>query len=289
MERVIRSSQYFSTLPVSVLRMKSQTDDSGHSHEFCELVVIKGGNGVHAAGGVKWPVAAGDVFLIRQAVKHAYEDTRNLKLINILFDPGRVKLPEKELRRLPGYNALFSIEPALRERRRPGGRLRIGARDLAMAERLIEDMEREIKSGEPGNNVVVAALFIQLITHFARCYRKADDRSSGDLLRVGEAISYIENHYEQEVTLGQLAGMARMARRSFQRAFHEAIGVSPIEHVIRVRVANAAELLRSGRFNVTSAAYETGFGDSNYFCRQFRRIMGVSPGIYRRAASAVKM
>jgi len=59
------------------------------------------------------------------------------------------------------------------------------------------------------------------------------------------------------------------------------MGSSPIAHLIQLRVNRAATLLRQTGDSVTDIAFRVGFSDSNYFTRQFRRIMGRSPRAYR--------
>jgi len=60
------------------------------------------------------------------------------------------------------------------------------------------------------------------------------------------------------------------------------MGDSPIDYLIRLRILQAANLLRKEELNITEVAYRVGFQDSNYFARQFHRIMGTTPSIYRR-------
>ena len=82
--------------------------------------------------------------------------------------------------------------------------------------------------------------------------------------------------------LEELAGIAHMSKRHFMRNFQAAIGNSPIAHLVQLRVNRAAALLRRSDHTITEVAFEVGFGDSNYFSRQFRKLLGVTPSEYRR-------
>ena len=73
-----------------------------------------------------------------------------------------------------------------------------------------------------------------------------------------------------------------MSQRSFMRAFQAAMGSSPVAHLIRLRLNRAATLLRHNDESITDIAFRVGFSDSNYFTRQFRNVMGVSPREYQR-------
>jgi transcriptional regulator GlxA family with amidase domain len=62
--------------------------------------------------------------------------------------------------------------------------------------------------------------------------------------------------------------------------------MNPRTYLVRMRVAIAAELLRSTSRRATEIALEVGFYDHSDFSRQFRRIMGVAPTVYRRQRDA---
>jgi transcriptional regulator GlxA family with amidase domain len=92
----------------------------------------------------------------------------------------------------------------------------------------------------------------------------------------------LETHYAQPVNLDELARMAHMSKRSFIRAFRAATDQTPIAYLIQLRVNRGALLLRQAQDNITDIAFRVGFSDSNYFTRQFRKLLGVSPRGYRK-------
>ncbi len=257
-----------------------------HSHSFTEVVVVTSGKGVHSAGEHEWLIASGDAFVINRTIAHAYKNTQGLELINILFDEKRLRIPVRELSGLPGYIALFTLEPAWRNRHEFRSRLRLGVKDLIRSEEIIDSMESELGGRMPGYKVAATALLTQLITHLSRCYSRMEESSSVGLLKIGSAISHIAENYHKPVDLEKLARLAGMPVRSFQRTFKDAMGTSPIDYLLKIRISRAAELLRSGHFSATDAAYEVGFNDSNYFSRQFTRIVGMPPGKYRNRNAA---
>jgi transcriptional regulator GlxA family with amidase domain len=73
-----------------------------------------------------------------------------------------------------------------------------------------------------------------------------------------------------------------MSARGFIRAFRAAMGSPPIAYLIQLRVNRAADMLRRSAQSITDIAFTVGFSDSNYFTRQFRKIVGVSPRVYRQ-------
>jgi AraC-like DNA-binding protein len=77
-----------------------------------------------------------------------------------------------------------------------------------------------------------------------------------------------------------------MSESTLMRTFQRVMKRSPIDHVIRVRVSRACDLLRQPEARITEVAFETGFQDSNYFARQFKKIAGVTPREFRARAPA---
>jgi AraC-like DNA-binding protein len=101
------------------------------------------------------------------------------------------------------------------------------------------------------------------------------------LLAVQKTSRHIETHHTEAVGLDTLARKAGMSLSTFKRAFKAVTGTSPIDYLLRVRLARACHLLRDADRTVTEAALAAGFNDSNYFARQFRLRMGKTPREWR--------
>jgi AraC-like DNA-binding protein len=267
--------------PLACLRHDTHADTGLHRHDFHELVVILAGRGRHVTEIEDYPIGAGDVFLIRGEMAHGYADTQNMTLVNILFDPRRLKLPLAALQDLPGYHVLFRVEPRLRRQGRFRSRLRLEPGDLAEAGTLIARLQDELHETPPGFRFMASTHLMSLIGFLSRCYSQAQHPEVKPLMRFGEVLSYVEENCAGQLTIRELARRAHMSERSLTRMFHRITGLAPMEHVIRVRIARARELLLRGDMRITEAAYECGFNDSNYFSRQFKKVVGMTPRSYR--------
>jgi quercetin dioxygenase-like cupin family protein len=106
------------------------TERRQHSHAFHELVVILDGQGRHAVGPETYDIAAGDVFVILGDTTHGYPRADHLSLTNILFDPHQLGIPVADLGNLPGYHALFTLEPRFRRKRKFKNRLTLTVEQL---------------------------------------------------------------------------------------------------------------------------------------------------------------
>ena len=253
-----------------------------HYHDFCELVIVVRGTAMHRLEENSFPVTAGDVFLLQGRQSHYFHDRKDLELINIMYDPNQIGLPEAELRKLPGYCAMFMLEPSYRRRHRFASRLHLQRIPLARAEQLADEVEKECKEKAAGYEAALRAKLIELIVYLARAYNFSEATEARALLRVGHVIGALENDFSRNWKLDDLMKIARMSRSNLMRVFREAAGVAPIEYLLRLRIQKAMKLLRSTDLSVTEIALRTGFNDSNYFTRQFRKTAGCPPAKYRK-------
>ncbi|MEI6211368.1 MAG: helix-turn-helix domain-containing protein [bacterium] len=285
--QVISAADVFANrrFPLTVRKHAGHGPSTLHRHEFHELVVILAGHGRHITPRETYTISAGDVFLLTEADSHSYTNTRNLTLANILFDPQRLHLPWADVGDIPGYQALFRLEPRLRSQNRLRSRLQLTADELAMAAQFIERMHVELRKQNPGYRFAACACLMDLILYLSRCYTTATSAPDSDaILRIGAVLSHIEKHFAEPLRVSQLAQLAHMSESSLLRTFRQVMGTSPLDHVIRVRISKARELLRHADVRVTEAAFQCGFHDSNYFARQFRQVTGRTPRAYQKAS-----
>lgn len=283
MKQILRNQEWFHPdgFPISVERREPQEAFGPHTHEFTEIVIITGGKGMHITSNDSWELSAGDVFVISGHRTHEYRDIQGLQLVNILYQPEHLALTLLDLPSVPGYHAMFTLEPAWRSRHQCKSRLRLSSKELTASIALTERLEQELKHRQPGFGFMAMATLMQIIGSLSRAYGRKPTPDGRALLRISESVSYLELHLQEEVNIDLLAEKARMSKRSFLRAFQLATGSSPIAWLIEQRVQRAAQLLRRTNRPVTDIAFEVGFNDSNYFTRQFTKRNGLSPSRYR--------
>jgi len=102
--------------------------------------------------------------------------------------------------------------------------------------------------------------------------------------RVHDAAAFLIAHAEERVGLEDGARVAGLSPFHFLRVFRRELGLTPHQFLVQARLRRAQELLREGSLPVTEVAYEVGFGDLSHFQHTFRRLVGVTPGRFRRGA-----
>lgn len=96
-------------------------------------------------------------------------------------------------------------------------------------------------------------------------------------LAYNAALAYIYENYANKITLADIAATTNYTTSYFCRFFHKKSKKTPIEYLNNVRLAKAAELLKSSSYNITEIALLTGFDDPNYFSTLFKRKYGLLP------------
>ncbi|MGI8552551.1 MAG: helix-turn-helix transcriptional regulator [Dehalococcoidia bacterium] len=105
--------------------------------------------------------------------------------------------------------------------------------------------------------------------------------SSRDQRRIGNVLHYIEERAEQPLDLADLADVASMSKYHFLRTFRQAVGVTPYQFLLGVRMRRAAMRLCTTPIAVATIAFDAGFGDLSTFHHRFREVYGMSPGRFR--------
>lgn len=251
-----------------------------HSHDFSELVVILQGSAVHIIEGREYPVTAGQVFLIHSGVSHGYKNVDGIEYINVMFQPEQL-LQLSELRLLPGFQALFYIEPFYRKEMNFKGMLALNEAQLQEATRLLDLILTEYELQPQGYRLMIRSYFTALVGLLSRYYQIGSGADDNKALRIGEAVTYIEEHFLQPITLQAMADKAYLSTRQFQRVFTRNYHTTPMDYVIRKRLDYSCTLLRHPNLSISQVALESGFRDQNYYARQFRKVYSCTPSEYR--------
>jgi len=98
--------------------------------------------------------------------------------------------------------------------------------------------------------------------------------------RVEKAAALIRENLAEPLTLEALGQRVGCSPFYLSRTFSEQMGMTISQYLRQVRLERAAELLRSGKFNVTQAALEVGYSSIGHFSTAFHETFGCCPGLY---------
>jgi AraC family transcriptional regulator len=96
------------------------------------------------------------------------------------------------------------------------------------------------------------------------------------------ALEYIEAHLGSQIEIREIAELVALSRSHFSRMFKRCVGFSPRVYVSTRRVEQAKLMMRCTSERLSDIAVVCGFADQPHLNRHFRRIVGMSPGLWRR-------
>ena len=104
---------------------------------------------------------------------------------------------------------------------------------------------------------------------------------------VKTSLEYLASRFTENVTLSELSRAAGLSEFHLVRLFRAQVGLPPHAYLIQKRIDHARQLLSTG-LPITQVSLDTGFAGQSHFTRAFTRIVGVTPGCYRRNSNSVQ-
>lgn len=99
---------------------------------------------------------------------------------------------------------------------------------------------------------------------------------------MADLISYINEHFQDDLSLDTLASKANMSLFHFTRTFSKETGITPHQYLIKTRLSAAKYLLKSTETSIKDIAFSTGFNSESSFCITFKKWEHVTPSQYRQ-------
>lgn len=100
--------------------------------------------------------------------------------------------------------------------------------------------------------------------------------------RMEIVFQFIEEHYQEDIRLQDLAALLPMSEGQFCRTFKEITNYTPIAYLIHIRILKACILLTTSNIKIADIARSTGFSNISYFNREFMKAIHCTPGQYRK-------
>ena len=239
-----------------------------HYHDTLELGLCRRGSGIFYIGGGIHSFSAGDVSVIAPGVAHiaqsADDDMSGWQFIDLA--------PADLLG--PGYDALVAEAGRFSGIRHPESGVDLLVRRLIEAYRASGPFSRE-------RVVWLAGL---ILTELADQSAPPDLALSAGVSEVSPAVVHISMHYDEQLTIEQLASLCSRSVTSFRRCFERATGKPPFEYLYEVRIKAAINLLKGSDMPVSEIAGRVGYPTLSSFNRHFRRITGRTPSEMRKSA-----
>ncbi|MDR6722623.1 ABC-type Fe3+-hydroxamate transport system substrate-binding protein [Paenibacillus amylolyticus] len=127
-------------------------------------------------------------------------------------------------------------------------------------------------------------LWCHLLFHKWMCAIVEQLRRKAELqqpnLAIQRTIDYLDEHYDDPITVQQLAKMANVSRKWYTMRFREITNQNPRDYITELRIKRAKELLNLTGDSLYEIARKVGYEDEHYFSRRFKQMVGHSPRLY---------
>ncbi|MEE3642529.1 MULTISPECIES: HTH-type transcriptional activator RhaR [unclassified Brenneria] len=271
---ILKKSDFFAfdTQSVAVADRYPQNVFAEHTHEFCELVLVWRGNGLHVLNDRPYRITCGDLFYIRAEDRHSYEAVNDLVLHNIIYCPERLQLN-------------VDWQGLLQSGHAPGDdrHWRLSSHGMAQARQVIGQLEYESHKGDALSRCLSESLFLQLIITLRRHrYQSvsADGVCEGEKLDL--LIAALGNSLASPFDLAHFCRHHQVAERPLRQLFRSQTGMTINQYLRQLRICQAQYLLRHSEMLISDIAAHCGFEDSNYFSVVFAKETGMTPRLWRQ-------
>lgn len=110
--------------------------------------------------------------------------------------------------------------------------------------------------------------------------KKGSHSKSNDKIKL--MMIYIHEHYQEKISIPELAAAAYISERECFRVFHDCLHTTPVEYIKAYRLQAACQMLAGGQEPITAISHACGLGSSSYFGKVFREYAHCTPSEYRK-------
>ena len=256
-----------------------------HWHNEFEIDYILQGKGDFICGDEHFPVGHGDVIMIAPNMLHAAypSSSSNLYYIAFVFHANMLGLESND------RSSTHCIRPLITGQLRVNMKYDLGHPDYSVIHSLTETIVSCANKNNPYDDLLIKSSLLQLLWYFEKKDNlssiQGKDISYSSLIR--PALEYMTYCYMDTITIGQLAAKCSISSSHFMNSFKKAAGCSAIEYLTHLRIKAACSALTETTDDISTISYRCGFGNLSNFNKQFKKITGNSPRLYRSKGSSL--
>lgn len=248
-----------------------------HVHSAVEIIMPQRGVSVYRLPDHAYSVRPGEILIVPSGCPHELTEPEETLRYLFLFEPNLFI----SLRDLPDINDLVR------------GPIYIRDEEARQVTDLLMRVVNCYFEKKPLWNTQCYSYLLQMYVLLGRRYladREPESLSGGRIIDaeiMNSALTYINEHYRDDISLEDVASFAGFSKYYFSRIFKQFSGTSYTEFLTRKRLAVATDLLVYSRKPIHEIAVDSGFGSVASFNRVFRGYKNCTPTQYRAIYGAV--
>lgn len=270
-------------VPIKIEKKMTPHDESFHVslHLHDDIEILAGNTGVLRVTIDKknLDVAAGDVLIIHRRVPHETQaicPNTTTMLIQFRIE----KLHSSEFEKMNKYLSLI-----LENTTEPFAFLKSDAPSTKELFETIRRLQKETMEEKREYEIFIKGymeVLLGLLYRHGILHNIEENYNKSALQKIWPVIEYIDQNYQNKLSLEQLSATLNVNREYFCRIFKEATHITPVDYVNFVRIWKAENLLTSTDHSILEISMEVGFSSVSYFNRVFKKQKKVTPSTYRK-------
>jgi len=256
-----------------ILKKEDNDSESYHYHDFYEITYVLSGSGEYSVNGNNYVMNAQDLIIFNNVEPHGWTvSSDEMKVVVVTFAPELVTDPGK----------VFSgehLRPFIERGATFKNRVSAEDKNAHVIAEIIRDIQIEYSEMNEGYQSMIKADILRILTYLARHYEltEQDPLQKKNIKKLEPVLEYINEHYTEEISLEECAGILYMSPNYFSSFFKKVTGKSYVEYLIRMRLNKAEELLYTTDGNISDIALECGFRNISNFYRLYKKYKGTVP------------
>ncbi len=244
-----------------------------HCHDFIELSIVIKGNILYKINDNFCNIKKGQILVFNPGVYHCEETEDNAYVEEFHLGITGIKIEDfpKDFIPIKGMGSIVKME-----------------KNYEAFYKVCEEMYEEQKKNQCGYDLMLKSMAMQLLVLTLREtstvlddkekeYIKLSFESSEKQNIVDTISTYMEQNYNKDISLEKISKNMYLSPVYISKIFKEETGASPINHLIKIRLAKAKELLEEGELSVKAVAKEVGYDDAYHFSKIFKKYYGNPP------------
>jgi AraC-like DNA-binding protein len=159
------------------------------------------------------------------------------------------------------------------------------------------DICYEQENNEPGCELMLKINFMKLLVLFLKATHIEKQRNETSMINfdsyekaaiVSTLMTFLNENYMRPISLDTISKSIYLSPAYISKVFKEEMGETPINYLIKIRLAKARELLLDGRLSIKAVSRMVGYQDVYYFSKLYKKYHHVSPSKIRKSTGTIK-
>lgn len=236
-----------------------------HMHEFYEIHLIVEGSVNQVINGNKITMHKGDFYFLNPFDLHEYTPNNSVTLAKVQFD---LSILNDQIKESIAFNNKYCI-------------CNVQSNNFIRVYQMFLELKKEEETNEVFNSVYISCLLTSLLIIILRSSNFQMDKISNEQ-SFNSAVSYIHNHYSEDITLNKISSIAGFSPNYFCALFKEKFNVPLKTYIRNLRLNKAISLIKSTNNRVSDIAYTCGYNSFSQFSSEFKNFTGKTPRKYKQ-------